>query len=135
MRLLPGNIFSGDPSRAVFTNPTEIARWKGTLKHHYPVVFRGIKFIDAERAYRVFKDQASDRYQLCTEIIIAKLEQYPLLVETIDESGGEDWIKQCSHHVYNKSKFWEGSGLKSGFIRCLLAAYKNIKNGQTKIFK
>ena len=133
MKLPPGNIFSGNRLRAVFTNPTEIAYWKGNLKHHYPVVFRGTKFVDAEHAYYAFKDQ--NRYQLCTEIIIAKLEQYPFLIETIEESGGEKWIEQCSHHVYNKSKFWEGDGLKSGFIKCLLAAYRSIKNGQVKIFK
>jgi hypothetical protein len=135
MKLPPGNIFSGDDLRAVFTNPTEIAHWKGKLKHHYPIIFRGIKFADAEYAYKAFKIQAADRYQLCTEIIIAKLEQYPFLIETIKESGGEEWIKQCSHHVYNKSKFWEGDGLKSGFIKCLLAAYKDIKSRQVKIFK
>jgi len=45
----------------------------------------------------------------------------------IEANGDEEWIKRCSHHVYGKSKFWEGDGLKSGFIRCLLVAYRTIR--------
>jgi len=127
IRIPPGNIYSGDPIRAVFTNPTEIARWKGNLKHSYPITFRGRVYSDAEHAYKAYKPQASDLYQLCIEIIVAKFEQYPSLVDTIEANGDEEWIKRCSHHVYGKSKFWEGDGLESGFIRCLLAAYQIIR--------
>ena len=126
MKLAPGNIWSGDKYRAVFTNPTEIARWKGNLRKHYPVRFRGRKFSDAEYAYKAFKPSVKDLYELCTEIIIAKLKQYSILVATIRDSGGEDWIKQCSHHVYDKSKFWEGDGEDSGFIGSLLKAYQSL---------
>ena len=128
MKLAAGNIWSGDKLRAVFTNPTEIAHRKGNLKKRYPVHFRNQKFADAEEAYKFFKPSAEDLYELCTEIIIAKLQQYPILVTTIRDSGGEDWIKKCSHHVYDKSKFWEGDGENSGFIRCLLKAYQCVIN-------
>lgn len=124
IKIPPGNIWSGDPVRAVFTNPTEIAEWKGNLKRHYPITFHGIRYADAEGAYNAYRSQSSDLYKLCTEIIVAKFEQHPFLVDVIEANGDEEWIKQCSHHVYNKSKFWEGDGLESGFIRCLLAAYK-----------
>lgn len=124
IRIPPGNIWSGDPMRAIFTNPTEIAYRKGTLKHHYPVTFRNKVYADAEQAYKIHKPQSSNLYNLCTEIIVVKLEQYPFLVDIIEANGDEEWIKRCSHHVYDKCKFWEGDGLKSGFIRCLLTAYK-----------
>lgn len=126
-KIKPGNIFSGDKFRAVFTNPTVIARRKGNLKYSFPVKFRDREFRDAEAAYQFFKASAKDRYELCTEVIVAKFEQYSILWETIKLNGGEDWIKQCSHHVYGKSSYWEGDGLKSGFIRCLLKAYVQIK--------
>lgn len=124
VKIPPGNISSSDQLRAVFTNPTEIAHWKGTLKCHYPIVFRGMKYADAEHAYKAHRLQASDLYKLCTEIIIAKFEQYPFLVDIIEANGDEEWIERCSHHVYGHGKYWEGNGLESGFIRCLLAAYR-----------
>ena len=127
VKIPPGNICSSDPIRAVFTNPTEIAHWKGNLKLRYPMMFRGRVYADAEYAYKAHKPQSSDLYQLCTEIIVAKFEQYPFLVDIIEANGDEEWIKRCSHHVYDKSKFWEGDGLKSGFIRCLLDAYRIIR--------
>ena len=127
-KILPGNIWSQDPHRAVFTNPTEIAYFRGTLKHHYPVWFKEREYKDAEHAYKDNKPEYKDYYKLCTEIIIAKFECYPFLADTIEMNGGEDWIKACSHHVYGKSKFWEGDGLKSGFIRCLLIAYQTIQS-------
>ena len=127
IKLPPGNISSNDPIRAVFTNPTEIALWKKNLKHHYPIIFRGVRYADAEYAYKAFCKSSSDRYELCIEIIAEKLKQYPILIQTIAMSGGEAWIKRCSHHVFDKSIYWEGDGLKSGFIRCLLAAYKIVR--------
>jgi hypothetical protein len=126
IKIKPGNIWSGDKYRAVFTNPTEIAFRKGNLQNHYPVYFRDRKFADAEEAYKIFKASAPDRYELCTAVIFAKLRQYPSLVTTITANGGEDWIKKCSHHVYDKCAYWEGDGEDSGFIRCLLKAYKQI---------
>ena len=122
----PGNIFSGDKFRAVFTNPTEIAFRKGNLEYHWPIKFRRKSFEDAEAAYQFFKASAKDKYELCTEVLITKLNRYPILLKTIKFNGGEDWIKQCSHHVYGKNDYWEGDGLKSGFIRCLLKAYKSL---------
>ncbi len=127
IKIPPGNIWSGDPVRAVFTNPTEIARWKGNLKCRYPITFRDKVYFDAEYAYKAHKPQSLDLYELCTEAIVAKLEQYPFLADVIEANGGEEWIGRCSHHVYGNSKFWEGDGLESGFIRCLLAAYRIIR--------
>lgn len=122
-KIPPGNIWSGDKLRAVFTNPTEIAFRKGNLKEHYPIEFRGKKFADAEEAYKAHKAEADDKYELCTEILIDKFKQYPILADTIKANGGKEWIEKCSHHVYDKCAYWEGDGIKSGFIRCLLRAY------------
>jgi len=125
-KIPPGNIFSGDKLRAVFTNPTEIAHWKGNLKKHWPIKFRGRAFKDAEAAYFAFATSVKDRYGLCTEVIVAKLTQSSVLAETLKISGGENWIQECSHHVYDKCPYWEGDGVESGFIRCLMKAYKEV---------
>lgn len=125
-KIPPGNIWSGDKLRAVFTNPTEIAFRKGNLKGHYPILFRDTLFKDAEAAYQTLKAEASDKYQLCTAVLIAKLEQYPCITETIRENGGLDWLKQCSHHVNGRNPNWEGDGIESEFIRCLMWAYEEV---------
>ena len=118
-----GNIWSGDKVRAAFTNPTELAFRKGNIDVHYPVTFGGLNFEDAEEAYQHFKkDQLKD--DLMSLILLSKLQQHPTLTKTIKESGGENWIKECDHIVYGNSPFWEGKGMNSRFIRCLLVAYK-----------
>jgi hypothetical protein len=128
MKLRPGNIWSGSRKLAVFTNPTALAKRKGNLNHDYPVVFRGRKYADAESAYQSAKRSGpwlsfAEREQLCTAVVAAKLAQYPILVETITENGGEAWIEACSHRVGGRGR-WEGVGRQSAFIRCLLRAYK-----------
>jgi hypothetical protein len=135
MKLKSGNIYSRDKSRAVFTNPTELAYKHGCLKQHYPVTVRGIQYPDAEAAYQGIKKMSKmmtfeELQDLCTEVLIAKLQQYPILVETITESGGVLWIEQCSHHTYARMSTysdWEGDGLTSAFIRCLKRAYLIVK--------
>lgn len=130
IKLAPGNIFSGSKTLAVFTNPTEIAFRKGNLKNHYPVVFNGRKYKDSEELYqklsRIHKHDAESCYILCTYAIRTKLWQYPELIDTIAFNGGVKWLAKCSHHVNGKSPRWEGDGMKSGFIRCLILAYKNV---------
>jgi hypothetical protein len=130
MKLRPGNIWSGSKQLAVFTNPTVLAKRKGNLQRDYPVTFRNKRYADAEAAYQSVKRSGpwlslAERERLCTAIVTAKLEQYPILMEVITENGGEDWIRQCSHVVGGHSR-WEGTGTRSAFIRCLLRAYKEV---------
>jgi len=137
-KLRPGNIYSGTKGGiAVFTNPTELARKKGSLKLSWPVDFRGRRFEDAEAAYQAFTIDCKDDYEackkVCTEVLVAKLAQYPVLVETIKLSGGLKWIEKCSHIVGNrKTGRWVGYGLESDFIKCLYQAYVDV---YTKLIK
>lgn len=134
----PGNIFSGDKSaRTVLTNPTELARKKGNLRRSYPVLFRDRLYSDAEEAYQHQKLigpwlTLRDRIKLCSEVIAAKLTQYPQLVEFISVNGGVPWLEKCSHHVHAKTEAfteWEGDGRNSAFIRALIVAYEEVSNG------
>jgi len=125
MILEPGNIWSGSKTLAAFTNPTELAFKKGNLKKHYPVVVNKIKYPDAEQAYQVLKHKTNNRIMLMSLILNAKLKQHPELIQDIEDSGGDYFLKNCDHIVYNNSD-WEGKGVESLFIRVLMNVYNNI---------
>jgi hypothetical protein len=123
------NIWSGSVHSigAVLTNPTEISYRKGKIKHHYPILFENATYADAEAAYQAYKmNEIEQDMTIMISVIIAKLKQYPLIVDTIDRVGGEDWLKSCSHCVTGKSR-WEGHGTNSKFIVCLIQAYQIVK--------
>lgn len=131
MRLKPGNIWSGSKTLAVFTSPTEIAFLKGNLKNHYPIEVRGKKYKDAEVAYQSVKKSHdvilsdAELEAIMTEVLTAKLAQYPLLYYAIADSGGVEWLEKCSHHVNGGS--WEGDGRNSRFINCLIQAFERTR--------
>jgi hypothetical protein len=134
MKLAPGNIWSGNRRLAVFTNPTELAFRKGMLKNHYPLTVDLLTYPDLEAAYQVMsKDMKHDMIPLKALMIglmHLKLEQYPVLVETIRESGGFEWITRCCHYATmkpRKNARWEGNGLDSAFIECLFNAFKYFR--------
>ncbi len=131
IELKPGNIWSGSRTLAVFTNPTEIAFRKGNLKNHYPVEYRGTVYQDAERMYQdisqAFKDDIYYLYDLMDTVLFRKFADYPVLFDTIKLNGGVKWLEKCSHWVNGKTKRWEGTGIESGFIRCLISAYSNFE--------
>lgn len=124
----PVNIISD--SRGIggaLTNPTEIAHYKGKIRNHYPVTFRGKVYRDSEQCYKALikvRGTTPENITLMEEIITAKLEQHPILLDAITESGGVEWIESCWHTGYRGS--WEGHGIKSAFIRCLSKAYQNL---------
>ncbi len=127
------NIFSGSKEcnglGAALTNPTALALRKGTLRSAYPVTVRGRTFKDSEAAYQTLKRE-SDRMsfaelkELMVEVLICKLEQYPRLVTAIDRRGGVAWLESC-RHVVNGGR-WEGNGVESAFIGCLIKAFTHI---------
>ena len=131
----PGNIHSGTKNGlAVLTNPTVMAKRKGTVRGDFPVTVDGKLYEDAEAAYQEIKwtipNTDKDREDLCVRVIAAKLEQYPQLVEFIRHNGGVTWLSKCSHHVHAQSsgfQYWEGDGFDSAFIRCLIKAYKLVR--------
>ncbi|MDY7012224.1 MAG: hypothetical protein SVX43_01270, partial [Cyanobacteriota bacterium] len=130
----PINIYSGSdsPLGAALTNPTETSRYKGKTQHSYPVSFRGnpkrpantnfkaekyfndkpegVPYVSAEDAYQVWKDTVPvgpERDRLMVEILAAKLQQHPKLVQGIQANGGTAWLEQCEHTVFGRG-FWEG---------------------------
>jgi hypothetical protein len=130
------NIYSGSKElnglAASLTNPTELSYKKGNIKKHYPVEFRGRKYRDAEAAFWKHAKGLNfeKQLELCTEIITAKLTQYPELVKAIDRQGGKAWLEKCCHFTGARSEVfrrWEGEGRNSAFIRCLIDAYERAK--------
>ena len=140
MKLSFGNIWSGNRYLAVFTNPTELAFRKGNLKSHYPVVYMGVPYPDAEAAYQAHTRDCKADFGKCIavmiDVLIEKLRQYPILVETISQSGGLEWIERCSHIVGARTsnfKRWEGIGRKSIFIDCLAKAYAVVEPAEETV--
>lgn len=137
-----------DSFAAALTNPTENAKYKGSITRSYPISFRGNPFrpantsckaekyfqdkpagepfVSAEDAYQHFKVGLNNdrKFDLMVEILAAKLEQYPRLANEITKRGGKEFLAASSHQVYGNDKFWEGQGLNSGFVKALSLAYQ-----------
>lgn len=123
------NIFSGEPGLGgALTNPTELARKKGSIQSSYPVVYGGKRYADVETAYTVLKvgaEAIDDR--MMTELIAAKFQQYAALREEVRTRGGVSFLESCSHFTHARSsgfQSWEGHGRESRFIRNLIAGYE-----------
>ncbi len=124
--MAPGNIWSGSPTLARFTNPTELARKKGTLSHEYPITWQNRTWPDVEAAYKATVKPAMTLGQcmlLLANIMEVKFRAYPELIDELRAAGGEDWIFACTHLVYGRSR-WEGTGRDSMFLRCLAEVYR-----------
>ena len=124
MKFEIGNISSNSPTLAVLTNPTELAKRKGNLIEHYPVAYKGIEYADAERMFQEIKRFPGD-VEMMVLTLKCKLEQYPRIVKSIGDSGGSSFLEKCNHRV-NGRNWWEGSGMDSPFIECLVEAYKKV---------
>ena len=125
------NIWSGSTELnglgAALTNPTELSFKKGSIKHHYSVVFNNKQFVDAEAAYQTYRTgYLEPDKQIMTAVVKAKLEQHSFLISTIALKGGVTWLETCSHIVGVKGSRWEGIGRKSNFIVCLIEAYTEV---------
>ena len=113
---------------AALTNPTELAKSKGNLTASYPVEFRSKTYKDAEAAYQALKSTATkddgpnSTYNLMVNIIKAKLEQHPRLVNEITKQGGSAWILSSTHQPTKQNSVWETGG-KNWFIKSLNDAY------------
>jgi len=119
---------SSEPLLAALTNPTELAKRKGNLRHSYPVVdTTGKRWPDSEAAYKAFKTGDTPRDErVMVRIIAAKLEQHPELVAGIVARGGVAYLERCDHLVGVRGSRWEGRGRESRFIRCLIAAFEGV---------
>lgn len=112
------------------------------------VEFRGTKFDNAEHAYQTWKSGKFDQkgydahgskikgttdyntnYQTMVEIITAKLQQHPDLVQGIDERGGLAYLNNSTHNVIG-DEFWEKQG---NFMKALKEAYNKVKDTSNKL--
>ena len=124
MQLPAGNISSGSKWLAVLTAPTELARRKGNLQNSYPVKAFDQVWPDVEKAYQTLKTGSNlERTALMTHLLCMRFEQYPAIGEAVRDSGGVEWLKQCSHTVNGNTR-WEGTGTQSRYICCLITAYE-----------
>jgi hypothetical protein len=121
---------------AALTNPTELAKSKGNLTQSYPVEFQGKTYKDAEAAYQALKSTATkdegpnSTYNLMVNIITAKLQQHPRLVDEITNQGGSEWILNSTHQPTKQNSVWETGG-NNWFIKSLNEAYENVTSVET----
>lgn len=114
------------------------------------VEYKGYTFRNAEHAYQTWKSGEFDEkaykskafkpvgskkvntavnFDIMVEIITAKLQQHPELIEGINERGGLDYILNSTHEVTG-DKYWESSG-ENKFIEALAKAYKQVSTAST----
>ncbi|MBW4512901.1 MAG: putative molybdenum carrier protein [Scytonematopsis contorta HA4267-MV1] len=149
---------SDDPFGAVLTATTCKSKQAGTIEGDYPVYYRdnkpmpagqqgpefygeakpaGQPFLSAQQAFYAYKEEykpGEPMVKLMTDILQARLEQHPDIVNEVTARGGMDWLKKCSYTVTTidpenpekKASFWEGEGLKSPYIRALATAYIKV---------
>ena len=128
------NIFSGEKGLGgALTNPTELARKKGSITEAYPVVFAGKRWSDVESAYHILGAKTASpaaRDRLMAELIAAKFAQHPALAGAVEARGGAAFILRCTHWTGAKSegaRAWEGAGPDSRFIRNLAAGWALVE--------
>ncbi|WP_013325638.1 ribonuclease H family protein [Gloeothece verrucosa] len=87
----------------------------------------GVPFISAEDAYKHYAkslNSQSEKEALLTEIIAAKLTQYPKLTVEIHKRGGVEYLERGVYQTIGNNKEWEGTGRENGFIRALIGGYE-----------
>lgn len=121
------------------------ARKLTNIGNNLTVEYKGIVFRNAEHAYQTWKsgefDEAaykstafkpvgtkkvntSTNYQTMVEILTAKLQQHPELIEGINQRGGLAYLASSTHTVIG-DKYWESAG-QNKFIEALIDAYNTV---------
>lgn len=141
------NIVTGIKGENISSKGSEFAKRLTNPFNKETVEFRGTKFDNAEHAYQTWKSGKFDQkgydahggkvngttdyntnYQTMVEIITAKLQQHPDLVQGIDERGGLAYLNASTHNVIG-DEFWEKQG---NFMKALTEAYNRVKSMPTK---
>lgn len=131
---------------------SEFAKKLTNPGNNLEVVYKGRTFRNAEHAYQTWKSGEFDEvaynsdafkprsskpvnkqtnYQTMVEIITAKLQQHPDLVQGITERGGEAYLQASTHDVIG-DKYWETKTGQNKFIEALTDAYKAIISGNVR---
>ena len=119
-----------------------LARKLTNIGNNLSVEYKGTVFRNAEHAYQTWKSGEFDEsafkstafkpvgtkkvnketnYQTMVEILTAKLQQHPELIEDITQKGGVAYLTKSTHNVTG-DKYWESSG-QNKFIEALIDAY------------
>ena len=135
---------SGDNIASGRRGTSELARKLTNKYNEVSVEYKGTVFKNAEHAYQTWKSGSFDQsgfdaqgergrmpadkntnYQTMVEILTAKFEQHPELVDEINKRGGVEYLKQSTHNVLGRQNdYWETSG-QNKFIEALIDAYNN----------
>lgn len=137
------NTVQGDNIAAGKRGTSDLARKLTNKYNNVTVEYKGTLFDNAEHAYQTWKSGQFDQtgfdahgergqakadrntsFQTMVEIITAKLQQHPELVQEINSRGGLAYLQASTHNVVGDA-FWESSG-QNGFIRALIQAYNNV---------
>lgn len=129
----------------ISSSGSEFAKKLTNPKNNITVNYKGVLFDNAEHAYQTWKSGKFDQkgydahgkkvkgttnfkvnYQIMVEIITAKLQQHPELIEGITNRGGINYLNSSTHNVYG-DKYWETAG-QNKFIEALTDAYNNAYN-------
>ena len=150
--------YSEDGLGAALSSETKLASDLGNLRWGYPVNYqdnkelpagnyggesypeikpKGEPFASANQAYHAYQEpseQATQKINRMTEILKAKLEQHPRLVESIAKRGGVKFLENSTHISSSQDKFWDGKGKESRFIQALSTAYTaTVEKEQGKV--
>lgn len=96
-------------------------------------------YFDVETEYKKNKSKNLDNNKRMLEdmvtmlkLIIIKFQKHPELLLEINNRGGLEFLRNCSHNIGVKNSRWEGVGMNSKFIIVLCKAYEivNKKNGE-----
>lgn len=128
----------------ISSSGSEFARQLTNPGNTLQVEYNGTVFRNAEHAYQTWKSGEFDEvaykntsfkpvgskkadfntnYHTMVDILIAKLQQHPHLIEGIKQRGGVKYLQASTHNVTG-DKYWETSG-KNKFIEALIEAYNN----------
>lgn len=134
----------------IYSKGSEFAKKLTNIGNDLTVVYKGRTFRNAEHAYQTWKSGEFDEtafnsndfkpkgakpankqtnYHTMVEIITAKLQQHPELVEGISERGGVDYLNASWHKVNNDS-YWESNG-QNMFMKALTEAFQTVTISKT----
>jgi hypothetical protein len=116
---------ANNPLLAVLSNKTNLAKIAKKIVNDYPIEYKGKTYTDANSAYNANKKSSIDENLIIMfEILSAKLQKYPKIVEEIQKQGGTNWLETLVHIDESEPlSCWEGYGRSSNFIVSLINAY------------
>lgn len=142
--------FANIQGENISSDGSEFAKQLTNPGNNLQVEYKGKIFRNAEHAYQTWKSGEFDQvayengergafkpkgvkpvnkatsFQTMVEIITAKLQQHPELMQGIIERGGIFYLQRSTHNVVG-DRFWESSG-QNGFMKALKQAYNNVMN-------